>query len=695
MGTDKKLRAIGFIMAVALVVMPQSLFSLDLSLHLAPMVSVPTMTPKLYSTGGGADVRADLELFGFTDVFVEGGLQLAPFYALTTENVLLGNGGVGFGFYAYPIPRIKLRAAGSAGAYGAYQDTEQSIGWYWKARAEVGYRLSPGVSLLGAATYSSYQTSFSTLTSSLYQGFSFGACVDISLGLFGSSGGGIRLEEKESDPVYPVNYSAYEKLALGKVRITNTEQAELRNVQVSFSVGSYSSEPAPCLSLPYVAKGASFEVPLYASFNPTILGLTENTKMQGEVRIDYELLGAKMESSKAESVNFLHRNALTWKDPAIMGGFVSPNDPAVLDLSKYIAGLVRERIRPDLDKSLQFGMGLFESLRLLGIKYAADPSTPYAVFHKDPAKIDYLQYPYQTLAYKGGDSDDLGVLYAAILESVGLDAALIPMDGEVIVAFRLEMNDTQARTSFITPGDLIYRDGKAWIPVEVSKMREGFLSAWQGGAALWNKASESGKPTFIIVADAWQKYDPVGLPGIDYRSPKPEEAQVNLAFENAMGSFVAREVGPRAQRLLSDMGPSGGTGRQYNSLGILYAKYGLLKEANAAFLKAVTLGYTQANTNLANVAFLQKDYDTAIKYFQAALAIQPDNKTALIGLARAKYEVDAYSDADALYAQVSALDPALASHYAYLSSRVDVTAAARASAAAADRGGATAWDSDK
>lgn len=85
-------------------------------------------------------------------------------------------------------------------------------------------------------------------------------------------------------------------------------------------------------------------------------------------------------------------------------------------------------------------MGLFESLRLVGLKYSPDPSTPYAAYHKDLAKVDYLQYPYQTLSYKGGDSDDLAVLYAAILESVDVPSALIPLDDEMLVAFCLDMN---------------------------------------------------------------------------------------------------------------------------------------------------------------------------------------------------------------------------------------------------------------
>ena len=167
-----------------------------------------------------------------------------------------------------------------------------------------------------------------------------------------------------------------------------------------------------------------------------------------------------------------------------------------------------------------------------------------------------------------------------------------------------------------------------------------------------------------------------------------------MAFENVLGRFVVSEVEPKAKRLMAAM-QGAGSGRQRNSLGILYAQYGLYAEAKAEFEKAVALNHAPALVNLANVSFLLKDYEAAAAAFERALKAQPDNKAAIIGLARARYELDNFAEADDLFARVKAIDPALADQYAYLASKVDATQALRASSAAADRGGGMTWDQEE
>jgi hypothetical protein len=525
-----------------------------------------------------------------------------------------------------------------------------------------------------------------------YSGITVGATVDINLGILTNRTSGISIEGEQSAPIFPLFSTEYDRTPMGTAKITNSEQAEIRNVTVSFRVGGYSSAPKECASYPVIQKGDSVSAPLYAVFNEQVLTLTENTKVQAEIVVSYTLLDAPISVKKALTVSFNHRNATTWEDARMMAAFTSPNDPALLEYSKFIAGLVRNKIRPGIDANLQYGMGFYEALRLSGISWSADPTTPYATFHVDPKATDYIQYPHQTLAYKSGDSDDLAVLYAAALESVGITTAFIPLADDVCVAFPLSMSEAEARSTFIDPAVLIYRSGTPWIPVRLSRIREGFMAAWLGGAKAWNDSITAGSvPGFYPTDQAWMTFPPVGIPGVEAKVPKPSEDQVNLAFENAITRFITREIGPRVQKLLSDIDSGGGTPGRYNTLGVLYAKNGLYKEARDAFERAAAADYIHALTNLGNILYLEKNYESSILYFEKVLARQPDNTIVLVVLARAKYELGRYSESDVLITKVRDIDPALAEKYSYLFSKIEGSSARSASVSGQ---GATLWSGE-
>jgi len=115
----------------------------------------------------------------------------------------------------------------------------------------------------------------------------------------------------------------------------------------------------------------------------------------------------------------------------------------------------------------------------------------------DPrATGEYVQFPNQTLELKGGDCDDLSVCYSSLLESVGIQTALVDYraNGEVRhvnVLFNTKLIPNQAK--IITNNDTKYFvresvDGKdeVWLPVEVTSLT-GFETAWSLGSEKFNK----------------------------------------------------------------------------------------------------------------------------------------------------------------------------------------------------------------
>lgn len=666
----------------------------DVSVRFQPELTIPIEDSgeSFYSAGGGGTLIADMEVFSGIAPYLSAEVSMVPLRG-TGEFLTLSSGGFGLAYSFYPASRLKLRSALGTGFFNGTAFDASRHGLYWSVRTEAGYRFTPTFSVLGGVGYTSYLNSPSP-GDPFFTGLSIGLTADISLGGVSSRSSGIKVDSEQTREIFPIRYYSYAAESIGTITLTNNESSEIRDVTIRFRSEGLTTTSALCGTFPILRRGESVSAPFYAALGERALEFTENSRAQGEIEVSYRLLDVLVDRTFSAPVSFNHRNAVTWKDPRAVAAFASPNDGTVLDLSKFAAGLVRDRIRPDVDHALQYGMGLFEALRLLGLSYSEDPSSPYRDRRNEPDSKDYVQYPYQTFNYRGGDSDDLSLLYIAALSSVGLQTALVPLPDKAYSAFALDSTEADARRFFADATLFAWRDGKVWVVVDTTRLREGFLSAWRSGAEAWNAAVASGADSsFFSMADAWNVYKPVGVSSGETLAAKPREDRLELAFENTVGLFVASEVGPRVERIRAEMGSSGGTSKQLNSLGILYARYGLYKEARAAFAESVSKGSRSAVVNLANVALLLKDYPEAARLFQEVLKDDPTNKVALIGLARARYELDAFAEADDLYAKVNKLDPALAARYSYLSSR-SASGSARASSAA-DRGGQNVWSDEE
>lgn len=119
------------------------------------------------------------------------------------------------------------------------------------------------------------------------------------------------------------------------------------------------------------------------------------------------------------------------------------------------------------------------------------------VYTSDPrATAEYVQFPEQTIELKGGDCDDLSVAYCSLLESIGIQTALVDYkgDGEVRhVNVLLNTNLTPQYAQLITNNDSKYfirkdSSGKdeVWIPVETTSLTD-FDEAWNIGVIKFNR----------------------------------------------------------------------------------------------------------------------------------------------------------------------------------------------------------------
>ncbi|HSL89845.1 MAG TPA: hypothetical protein VK870_11115 [Ignavibacteriaceae bacterium] len=123
---------------------------------------------------------------------------------------------------------------------------------------------------------------------------------------------------------------------------------------------------------------------------------------------------------------------------------------------------------------------IFEEF-IKNMQYISDPR----------ATAEYVQYPKETIDLKGGDCDDLSVCYSSLLESVGIETALVDFKSggdlrHVNIMFNTKLSPRQA--NLITENDLKYfvrknEDGidEVWIPVEATTLT-GFEDSWSTAA---------------------------------------------------------------------------------------------------------------------------------------------------------------------------------------------------------------------
>ncbi len=490
------------------------------------------------------------------------------------------------------------------------------------------------------------------------------------------------------DSLFPVFYKHYADSPIGSVLVKNTLAKPMQNVAVSLWINKFMDTPMQIAGPASLPAGEERKIDLTALFNDRVLEITEATRVAVELTFQYSVEGTTYQQKKTDTVTIYDRNAITWNDDRKVAAFVSEKDPAVLSFSKNVAAVVKSRGNGALSLNLQTALAMHQALQLFGLSYVPDPKSPYAESSKKKDVVDFLQFPRQTFEYRSGDCDDLTILFCSLLEAVGIETAAITIPGHIYMAFDIDASPAEVRRSYLHPDDFIFMADKSWVPVEITERTEGFLRAWQEGAQEWRENVSRQQANFIPLHDAWKTYEPVGLTGLGQGVTVPAAADIAASYQSEIEKFVDTETTVRVARIQADI-KKGETPKLDNSLGVLYARYGLYDRALAAFTKAVAKEeFVPALLNLANIFFTQHHLDQAASYADRALKQAPDNPQALLSVARVNHAMENYGQVARAYTKLKELNPDLAAAYPYLDLR---GADAQKAADISNASGASQW----
>lgn len=548
-------------------------------------------------------------------------------------------GGFHFGALLYPASRIELELGGSFGPYFSISGSYEHSAPYYKAFADVAFRLTPNWTIGAEAAWLDHQ--YDTYWGEPgAAGIAIGVSVRYKFDTEESTQNVLGTVAQE-DSVFPILYTLYKETPFATITLTNDETAEIRNVQVLFRAGKYTGSELECGRIGVLKKHKSAEIPLTADFTKEILNFTEEGKIPGEIVVNYELLGQKRVSVSQVIIPVYNRNQLRWTDSASLASFISPTAPEILEYSKVLVGLARSHQRSGLNRNLQYAIYVFEGMRLSGIAYKEDETTPYDSTHMDYEAIDYIQYPYQTMMYKAGDKDDLGVLFMSLLQSTGIDAAFIPAEDDFIVAFNLKLDSSKVNSFFDGRDRVLDINDEIWIPVSMSGIKEGFVNSWYKAIEKLNDMQANEETIeFVNISESWQTYPSVGYSGADDINILPLESALIASAETNISRYITAEFGPQIAALQERIKAEGISVKLLNQLGMLYLRAGMYSSAITVYERSAKMGSATAMVNLGNIASIQKRFNDAKIWFEKALETDPKNKSAKTNLERIQREFD-------------------------------------------------------
>jgi hypothetical protein len=505
----------------------------EFALSLAPAFEVPA-GKEHFAPGVGAAAALDWAFLSFMGISAGGGFSSLSM--ATGSGFTMYRGGIGPFFRWRPFDRWTFRADMKAGVYQYQWEDYGNTRLFAGGGLRAEFHLSPSVSLYAGGEYLWHAFSGTPLNT-----FNLSAGIRLNLSEIMGGEARVRGEKTEQRRVFPVSYAWYKDNPTAMVRITNDEPNTITDVNLSLFMDRYMGQPEFFAALPRLAPGETAELPVTALFNEVMLSLTENVIANGRILMSYRSLGARKEADFPVQMPVYHRNALSWDDDRRAASFVSARDPAARLFARYVASIA-DSISPEgskngLPRNVRYAAALFEALAAYGMNYVIDPASSFVEMSGDAAALDSLNYPYQTLYYRGGDCDDLSILYCAMLEALGVDTAFITIPGHIYAAFDTGLESGSAFNA--RQDDFIAHDGRLWMPVEITVPDEGFYRAWRIGAREWRAAAQGSlageERRLYPMRDSWALYPPVTVPEAGDRLPDlPEEKDIALRFTEAV-----------------------------------------------------------------------------------------------------------------------------------------------------------------
>ncbi len=427
----------------------------------------------------------------------------------------------------------------------------------------------------------------------------------------------LRIDDLKLENLFPAKLGYYAEHPVGHITLRHSDKkgAAATDVSVSVYVPRFMQLKSETV-VGTVEPGVAKDIPLKITLdNATVFATEENTPTQAEVVVEYTVGGGKMTARRVVPLIVYGRRAIDWSEGTPITAFVTPQEENVRNFAHAALVDGDETLPPAMNEAI----ALFQAMSAAHLKYVKDP-----VVSANAATLDTVQFPRETLSLRTGDCDDLSVLYASLLEAVGVETAFLLVPGHVLVGVAAGVPaDSLERVTF-DDKRIIVRDGKAYIPVETTMLGRSFRDAWAEGASTVQRAARSRADGLTVVETrtGWASYPPAALPraaGLAIAKPDPNK---DGAADEVRQVVAERDSSRKATLLrLASAVKKNAAAPEAGEYAALLAKGGDVDKARAVLNAALAKkpGSVAARNNLANVAVLSGDHAAAVVGYRAIL----------------------------------------------------------------------------
>jgi len=434
----------------------------------------------------------------------------------------------------------------------------------------------------------------------------------------------LEIKKTEFEQIYPSLLEYYKTHPIGYITLFNTRSIPITDIKITVNVSEITALPFEKI-IPSVLAGDEMQIDIILDFASRLPQLCELSSQDfiANVTVDYEWDKTAKSATGAETITALKVQAMNWNNRNHLACFINSEDENIRNYGVNILNVLKVTRSDELPKNIVQAMQIYSWLSAKGIRYLSDPAANNATNNS----IDYVQFPYQTMQNKGGDCDDLLVMFSSILSSIGVPAAFIDLPEHVVPAFDTGMELSDIEKYGFNRADFIIRGNTIWMPLEMTLIgKESFYRSWKSSVDLYQKTMESGiLPDFFVFSDAQVNYPPV-------KYLKPIEADGDAFTQTAISMYT---------KDWDNMANAGNLSIEEEFLNTLK-----LYPENLSYKNRFALWYVEIGK-----------IDKAKNVWTEILKTQPTNSSALINLGNLELMGNQYKPADAYYQQALVSNP--------------------------------------